>query len=147
MFYNKVSNRKKLRKFKKRTYPRPQVCSMRKTHKAYIYHRVGGLMELRVHKLILRKFRRRAKRRKFRVTFFFLPNYSYSKKSTNSRMGKGKGKVRRLMALVRTCQPLVSFRGISFARILRFTRKVWRTDHVELLAAKSQRRVILEYVF
>ena len=81
-------------------------------------------MELRLHKLILRKFRRRAKRRKFKVTFFFLPNYSYSKKSTNARMGKGKGKVRRLMALVKTYQPLVAFRGIGLARILRFVAKV-----------------------
>lgn len=123
MFFNKVSNKKKLKKFKQRRAPRTYTLGTRKTHYSYIYAKCGGLAELRLHKLILRKFRRRAKRRKFKMIFFFLPNYSYSKKSTNARMGKGKGKFRRLLARLKTHQPLVALRGIAFTRVLLFIKK------------------------
>lgn len=124
MFYNNVSNKKKLKKFKNRRMPKTYVSGMKKTHYHYIYAKIGGLLELRIHKLILRKFRRRSKRRRFKIIFFFLPNYSFSKKSTNSRMGKGKGKFRRLLAFLKTKQPMVAFRGIAFTRILFFIKKI-----------------------
>jgi ribosomal protein L16/L10AE len=123
MFFHKFSNRKKLRKFKKRSIPGIHTKSFSKLLYSVIYYKSGGVTELRLHKAILRKFRRRAKRRRFKIIFFFFPNYSYSKKSTNARMGKGKGKVRRLLALVRTTQPLVAIRGFGFRRILQFVKK------------------------
>lgn len=141
MFFHKFSNRKKLRKFKQRTTPRIHTSNLTKLGYSVIFFKSGGVSELRVHKAILRKFRRRAKRRRFKIMFFFFPNYSYSKKSTNARMGKGKGKVRRLLAKVKTTQPLVAIRGIAFHRILQFLKKYWRNNNVRLLAAKSPSRL------
>jgi hypothetical protein len=140
VFYNTVSNKKKLKKFKNRRAPQVWSSGIKKTHYHYIYTKVGGLLELRIHKLILRKFRRRSKRRRFKIIFFFLPNYSFSKKSTNSRMGKGKGKFRRLLSLLKTKQPLVAFRGIAFARILFFIKRIWLSNNVRLIAAKAPGR-------
>lgn len=56
-------------------------------------------------------------------------------------MGKGKGKFRRLLAFLKTKQPMVAFRGIAFTRILFFIKKIWRTNNVQLVAAKSPRRL------
>jgi ribosomal protein L16/L10AE len=140
MFFHKFSNKKKLKKHKGRRAPRTYTKGIRKTHYNYIYIRRGGLTELRLHKLILRKFRRRSRRRRFKVLFFFLPNYSYTKKGVNSRMGKGKGKFQRLLASLKTYQPLVAFRGIAFERILFFVKRVWLANNIRLAAARAPSR-------
>lgn len=132
MFFTKIGNRKKLKKLKKRRPPGTNIDTKLKAHYQYLYTSQGGLHEMRLHKMIIRKFRRRTRRRRFKLLFFFIPNYSYSRKSTNSRMGKGKGRSRRLMALLKSYHPIAAFRGVSINRIKRFLVKTWRRYHLTL---------------
>lgn len=141
MFFNKIGNRKKLKKLKKRSSPGCNSESKARTHFHFLYTLVGGLHEMRLHKIIIRKFRRRTRRRRFKIIFFFLPNYSYSRKSTNSRMGKGKGKFRRLLTLLKAHHPLAGFRGISLARINRFLLRTWDRFHLTLTLRPREYRL------
>ena len=49
-------------------------------------------------------------------------NHSFSIKSKNSRMGKGKGKHTRFVSRQKILKPVFSFRKLSFIRLIKFVK-------------------------
>ncbi len=66
----------------------------------------------------------RKKWKAFKIWFFLLPNYVFSKKSKNSRMGKGKGSFLRWVFRIQRGLTIVEFTGLSLYRLKKILNKV-----------------------
>jgi large subunit ribosomal protein L16 len=67
-----------------------------------------------------------------KMWFFLLPNYILSKKSKNSRMGKGKGSIRRWIIRIHGGSILLEFKGVSNWRIITILNKIQQRIKVKL---------------
>ena len=141
MFYNKVTNRKTLRKFKKRGLPSMDSDYKVKKGFTYVWLPKGGNIELAFYKRILRRFRRRVRRRKYKVLFRFLPNYSYTRKIKNSRMGKGKGRFSRLALKLTAFKVIMIIKGLSHRRVECFLKKLRSAFKFNFLISNSRLRL------
>lgn len=123
-FSPKIHSIKEQKSFKKRGPLLKKVYKLR-------YGSVGlffaqeGLMKTsyfrRIARIIKLKFKRRSKKFKGlhrRIWFFLQLNFPLTMKSTNSRMGKGKGGFTSWAIRVKTGQPMVEFKGFSFDFVL-----------------------------
>ena len=120
MFYNKLQNRKKIKKLKKRSAPPGYTKKAFKKGHVLVHYKTGGLLELSIYKRIIRGFRRKVRRKKYTIIFLFLPNYAHTRKSAKSRMGKGKGKFRRFLVKLKAMQPIMSVRDLAIKRLFFF---------------------------
>lgn len=136
MFYTKVTNKKKLKKFKERTRPTMRLKQETLRNKNYLYFAKGGLLELRLYKLIIRRFRRKLRRKRYKLNFFFLPNYAKTRKSKNARMGKGKGKFQRYLAQLRSYHTVAIIQGFGYRRLVQFFRRVMRYNRDSLVVSR-----------
>lgn len=92
--------------------------------KSYIiFNKNNSYVELNFLRFIFFKFRRCFVRKKYFLTLHIAPNYMFSKKSKNARMGKGVGSFKRPVRSVKMHQPLIYSTMFSIKRFLRL-RKV-----------------------
>ena len=95
----------------------------------FVYFDKSSTLEMR-YLVILKKTIKKIKHKVPRLTrkrasILFLSlkkNYYYSKKSKNSRMGKGKGKVTRPAIRVKKFKPFIYFKGVYTPSIEKFTK-------------------------
>jgi len=124
MFFDKIVNKKKFKKFKRRSTPKTTFNTNKMYVRTHVYYPSGGRVELWVYKRILRVFRRRSRRRRYTLNFLFRPNYIHSRKSKNSRMGKGKGKFSRLTLNLPANKLFMTVTGLSHQRVVLFFAKI-----------------------
>ena len=101
-----------------------------------IYFLNEGQMEIKqifMTRRIMRKIRKRRKKRKSKqkplkqrknVWFFLFPNFILSKKSKNSRMGKGKGSIKRWVIRIKPGTVFLEFKNISFWKLFYIVSKL-----------------------
>lgn len=122
MFFNKIANRAKAKKHKKRGTPGLLSNREHQHHKAVVFIKAGGNLELFIYKKIIRRFRKWVKRKKYKIRFRFTPNHIFSTKNKNSRMGKGKGKYKRLLVRFNAYDTFMVVEGISHLRLIKYFR-------------------------
>ena len=118
MFITKISNKKKLRKFKKRSKPLT-INNWLFSNYGLVFIG-GGFLKLNFFKRIIKIFRKKTRKRGKRVWLFFLINYSRSRKSRMSRMGKGKGKFKKYALFLKNYKIFCKFSGYSYFRVVKF---------------------------
>jgi len=138
MFYTKITDKKKLRKFKKRSEPGLDFKTPPYNRRTYVYYPSGGNMELIIYKYIIKAFRRKSRRRRYKLNFFIKPNYIITKKSKNARMGKGKGKFRRFSLKLRKNKLFMAINGLSHYRIVRFFKKIKQTVGLNFTVSRNR---------
>jgi len=130
MYLNKLKTQVKLVKFKKRFVPKlifkENIFSLvfKKTFFtkfSYIFLSNSINIELFFYKFFIKKLRKLSRRKNFKSFIFLYCNHCFSKKSKNSRMGKGKGKFVRFICRKYFLQPVFVFSKISSIRIQKFT--------------------------
>lgn len=129
MYLNKIEIQKKITRFKRR---KPTKLGLRlnlfkiKQHNfaftkyVHIYFKDLNNLELKFYKFFIINLRRFSKKKKMIAYIFLTANHCFSKKSTNARMGKGKGKFRRLVNNRKALKPLFIFYKFSLIRIIKF---------------------------
>lgn len=127
VYLNRIKLRKKITKQKNRikstkdydiTRFFDNTTRVKKT--CYIITKDVINLELYHMKLFIKKLRKLNKKKRFRTYIRFCANRVYSKKSTNSRMGKGKGKFVRFFYSCKRQKPLAILRRFSKVRSARF---------------------------
>lgn len=78
-------------------------------------------------KLLVKKRKKFNKFKLLQIWVFLKPNYPISKKSKNSRMGKGKGVFLRWVTKLNRGFILFEFRGINIYRLSKFNNQVTNT--------------------
>jgi hypothetical protein len=131
LYLNKIKIQKKIKRFKKR---RSLSCSYKSTmfnlHSnktrlptwSYVFSRLSMFIELKFYKFFIFKLRRLSRRKKFKSFVNICCNHCFSKKSKNSRMGKGKGKFVRYVYRSLPMKPIFSFYRMSKVRINKLVR-------------------------
>jgi len=129
VYLNKIKIQKTIKRFKNRKSQKVEynenffICSLLNIHTlhlAYVYCRNLLFMELRFYKLYFLKLRRINKRRLVKVYVYIMCNHNFSRKSKNSRMGKGKGKFVRFVFRSKIMKPIFIFNKISNYRLYKF---------------------------
>ena len=90
-----------------------------------IFFKNSTWLELRFIKFVFFKFRRCFVRKKYFLTLNIKPNFSFSKKSKNARMGKGNGSFKRPVKLIKVAKPFImstKFSKNRFKNILSILR-------------------------
>jgi ribosomal protein L16/L10AE len=78
----------------------------------------------RLLKLILKRRKKFNKFKKRKVWVFLKPNQPISKKSKNSRMGKGKGSFLRWVTRLPRGFILMEFKGLKYQRLIKLNKEV-----------------------
>ena len=124
MYLNKIKNIK-LSKFKNRskssTFFSKNKFSISNNVNLYkIFCKNTLLLELKYYRFFFLKLRKISKKKKFYSFVFLSCNHCFSKKSKNSRMGKGKGKFIRYVCRKNLLKPIFIFNKISKIRFNKF---------------------------
>lgn len=135
VYLNRVKSKKKLTRQKNRissskTYDSNKFiwdCSGLKNRTLILTKEIINI-ELYIYKIFIKKLRKLNKRKRFKTKIRFCSNRVYSKKSTNSRMGKGKGKMQRLFYSSSYLKPVAIFFKCSKIRSSRFF-KILKNSH------------------
>lgn len=72
-----------------------------------IFFKNASYLELNFLRFIFFKFRRCFMRKKYYLTLNIVPNFMFSKKSKNARMGKGIGSFKRPVRLIKMYKPFI----------------------------------------
>ena len=78
----------------------------------------------RLLKILIKRRKKFIKFKKTQIWVFLKPNYPISKKSKNSRMGKGKGSFLRWVTKLNRGFMLIEFSGLSFWRIKKINKSL-----------------------
>lgn len=109
-----------------------------------IYFLNEGQMEIKqifMTRRIMRKIRKRRKKRKSKqkplkqkknIWFFLFPNFILSKKSKNSRMGKGKGSIKRWVIRIKPGSIFLEFKNISNWKLIYIVSKLAQLIRMKL---------------
>lgn len=105
---------RKMRGFKKRSFSKRtffkftnSLTHWEKKSSFCIFFKNNSYVELNLLRFIFFKIRRCFVRKKYYVTLNIKPNFSFSKKSKNARMGKGNGAFKRPVKLIKIAKPLI----------------------------------------
>lgn len=120
MFFNKIANRAKAKKHKHRQVPTIKDNRRHQYQHSTVFVKAGGNLELFIYKRVIRRFRKWVKRKKYKVRFKFTPNHIFSTKNKNARMGKGKGKYKRLLVRFNAYDPFMVVEGIAPVRLIKY---------------------------
>lgn len=128
MYLNKIKVQKQIKLFKKRKKQKviykdfifsPAIKKSTPSW-SYVFSRFLLFFELRFYKFFFLKLRRLSKKKKFKAYVHVSCNHFFSKKSKNSRMGKGKGKFVRYVYRTKVMLPNFVFYRISKNRVSSF---------------------------
>lgn len=129
MYLNKLKLQKQLKKFKNRKKQKlifnDSIFSFNNKNRLYnnsicIYVKNLILIELKIYRFFFLKLRKLSKKKNFKLFVLISCNHCFSKKSKNSRMGKGKGKFLRYVFRYKLLNPLFIFYKISLNRVFKF---------------------------
>lgn len=129
VYLNKIKIQKKIKRFKKRrivgvSYNKNNFnINSNKSRMAswsFVFSRLSMFLELKFYRFFIFKLRRMSRKRKFKSYVNMSCNHCFSKKSKNSRMGKGKGKFVRYVYRTVTLKPIFSFFKMSKIRVCKF---------------------------
>ena len=129
MYLNKLKLQKQLKKFKNRKKQKlifnDSIFSLCSKYRLYnnsvcIYVKNLILIELKIYRFFFLKLRKLSKKKKFKLFVLISCNHCFSKKSKNSRMGKGKGKFLRYVFRYKLLRPIFIFYKISLNRVSKF---------------------------
>lgn len=130
MYLNKLKLQKNLKKFKNRKLQNfvfdDNLFSILNnfyifSNYTYVFIKNKLFIELKLYRYFFLKLRRLSKKKKFKTYVMLCCNHCFSKKSQNSRMGKGKGKFLRYVFRYKTLKPIFMFKLMSKSRITKFT--------------------------
>lgn len=130
LYLNKIKIQKKIKLFKKRksnkitfNLIKNNFCKKKNFYLfRYVYTKLCLFLELKFYRFFFLKLRRLSKRKKFKSFVFLCCNHIFSKKSKNSRMGKGKGKFVRFVFRSKVLKPIFIFKKISKYRVIKFVK-------------------------
>ena len=129
MYLNKAKIKNKLKLFKKRKYQKLifkdsifRVKNKFFYYKKYItiYYLNKLFLPLKFYKFFFFKLRKISRRKKIKTYVNLNCNHFFSKKSKNSRMGKGTGKFLRFVFRSKSLKPLFIFYKMSIKRARKF---------------------------
>lgn len=108
----------KSRSFQKRSkfYIRKKLPKWLKKNSLCIFFKNSTFVELNFLKFILFRIRRCFVRKNYYLTIRLKPNFMFSKKSTNARMGKGSGAFKRPVRKIKIDKPLISSYKLPLSR-------------------------------
>ena len=130
MYLNKIKIQKNIKRFKNRRmakfiydnkYFNFLNTKLVYNRVSYIFNRFSLFLELKIYKFFIKKLRRMSKRKHFKSFLNICCNHYFSRKSKNSRMGKGKGKFVRYVYRTISLKPVFTFIRISKKRLIKFT--------------------------
>ncbi len=119
-FSPKINSIKEQRSFKKRGQNSKKEYRLRYGTVGLIFAQEGSIKTSyfrRVARIVKKKLKRKIKRSRGlrkRLWFFVSLNFPLTMKSTNSRMGKGKGGFVSWIIRVKLGQPMIEFKGFSY---------------------------------
>lgn len=130
MYLNKIKIQKQMKMFKKRKKLKLECDTSifkikpnkRFSNWSYIFTRFLTFLELKFYRFFFLKLRRLSRRKKFKSFVHVSCNHFFSKKSKNSRMGKGKGKFVRYVFRTKVLKPTFVFYKISHTRVIKFLK-------------------------
>lgn len=128
MYLNKLKFQKKIKKFKNRkkqklVFSDSMFCvkgSNILSSLYFIFFKNRLFVEMRLYRFFFLKLRKLSKRKKIKTFVLISCNHCFSKKSKNSRMGKGKGKFTRYAMRYVSLKPIFIFYKLSYQRALLF---------------------------
>lgn len=125
MYLNKRKSQKKLVLQKNRF--KPKIYNFRKYmfksffgKYAFLCIKQSVYLELKYIKILIKFFRKLAKKKRYRLYVNYYCNHAWFKKTKNSRMGKGKGKFVRYYHKAKNIKPLFIFKYVSKFRLKKF---------------------------
>jgi hypothetical protein len=130
LYLNKIKIQKNIKQFKHRSFNKNIFNKSYFSYKnififknkvSFVFNKFSLFLELKVYKFFIRKLRRLTKKRKFKSFVNICCNHCFSRKSKNSRMGKGKGKFVRFVYRSISLKPIFSFIKLSKTRLFKFT--------------------------
>ena len=130
MYLNKIKIQKNIKRFKNRRmakfiydnkYFNFLNTKLVYNRVSYIFNRFSLFLELKIYKFFIKNLRRMSKRKHFKSFLNICCNHYFSRKSKNSRMGKGKGKFVRYVYRTISLKPVFTFIRISKKRLIKFT--------------------------
>ena len=125
-------------RFKRRKCPKLAWNNLPLNRRTYVFYGPGGNFELPIMRIIIKTFRRRSRRRGYRLNFFFKPNYFIFRKGKNARMGKGKGRFKRLSLNLRKNKLFMAISGLSHTRVLIFFKNISRKTNLRFVVSRNR---------
>lgn len=140
MFKPKKRKGKYIRKFKQRQEPRVHTLKKQEYRwTSILLVKKSGTFTTRMYLPMIRAFRKFIKKKKYRLKFRFRINYMVTRKSRQSRMGKGKGKIKGFLIKLPRNKIFLVARGISTTRIWLFFRRIERNMSLKFSIKKTFR--------
>ena len=131
MYLNKAKIKNKLKLFKKRKKQKlifkDSIFFLKNKFRLYkkyitIYIKQKIFLNLKIYKFFFLKLRRISKKKRIKTYVNINCNHFFSKKSKNSRMGKGTGKFLKFIFRTKSLKPIFIFYKMSISRALKFIR-------------------------
>jgi hypothetical protein len=129
LYLNKIKMQKQIKRFKNRKQQKLSfnynlftsvLPFFSRNRYSYIFNRFLLFIELKLYRFYFLKLRRFCKKKKIKSYVYICCNHNFSRKSKNSRMGKGKGKFVRFVFRSKILKPIFILKGISKIRISKF---------------------------
>lgn len=146
MYLNKIKLQNKIKRFKFRKQIKMAYnynyflykTNLKFFYKFFcrIYTRFLMYLELKIYKIFFLKIRKIIRKKKLKAFVNICCNHNFSKKSKNSRMGKGKGKFCRFIYRTTSFKPIFTFFNVSSFRVLKLCK---------FLNKKSKNRYFIFY--
>jgi len=138
MFSNDVREFGGERTFKLRKKPRVNMYKKPQINGTYVYFYRGGNIEVRVCKKLVALFRKKIRRRKFKLKFMAEINYTVTSKGSSSRMGKGKGALDTHNIRLPTNKLFMIVTGLDHHRLLFFFKNFYRSTRIRFIVIKKK---------
>jgi len=139
MFNTPLTNDRSQRNFKLRKRPGVLHYPQAKITGSYVFYPQGGNMELFIYKKIIKSFRKRVRRNRYKLLFNFQSTYTVSSKGPNARMGKGKGKANRPSLSLKSNKLFLIVKGLSYYRVCFFFKKFYKQTGIRFLVYKIKK--------
>jgi len=136
MFSKKKTDSRSIRHQKFRKNPKVDLYSKPSYTGSHVFYPRGGNMELLVYKKIIKTFRKRVKKYKYKLMFNFRAVHIITSKGQNARMGKGKGKASRPSLNLNTNKLFLTVQGLSHHRVCFFFKNFYKQTGVRFLVFK-----------
>lgn len=129
MLLNKIKIQRQIKRFKNRKIQKVTFninnfilndAKFLRNNYSFIFNRFLLFIELKIFRFYFLKLRRFCSKKKLKSYVYICCNHNFSKKSKNSRMGKGKGKFLRFVFRSKIFKPIFIIYKISKIRIYKF---------------------------
>lgn len=136
MFSKKKTDSRSIRHQKFRKSPKIDSYKNVGHTGSQVFYPRGGNMELLIYKKIIKTFRKRVKKYKYKLIFRFKATCIITSKGQNARMGKGKGKASRPALNLNTNKVFLTVCGLSHHRVCFFFKNFYKQTGIRFLVFK-----------